>query len=834
MAIDIENYVNNEASTNAGETSSAETEAGNTETDATNSADDANNADAASSTNAATNPEDDATEATNTQDGIESTNNQSNANESSSDAAIEETVPKHEAVRGDLGVFLTLSLAGDVNVTTRQELVDRMAPITLVLQRRTASYDAEADQWQAWSAWKDVSGDAGTHELTADELASYLSAEQNQDFLPLGIAEDETVRTNDLAQQSNKEDDVAAYTFKDLALQDVTDEGAYASRSEYRVVVNSVGSSAALVVDEDKTTETAEVYTGSKDPSDTEHADFEATIATAPVLILDANEAAQLDRNDVALTATLTSTAQDSATDSTADEAVNKNDELTTEEPSSTSSNEADATSGSAAQDEQTLPVSTTPLGTQLMAMNALVQAQGTNSLMLVASSEETVAPFEVTLDARNFLAGHKVVFTTNTDVKVTVDGVTTPHTANTPFAIDPSVKSFTVDASTDPGDPVVTTETVSVPADSEKPTKQTTTTTKTYTYKDAHGNTVTKTHVEEQVIEYAYDVAKPDVEPFAQTSDTTWGTNEQGQTTQTTVTIITYKVTNAEDNSTTTTTQTTTAITTYDETGASVSTDTTTVCNAVTTHPVTTSDTTETTATTDENAVALTVMTGDSTSGDTSMVYSGVAALGATTVKLTAASATFTVQEPQDSVSLTKEWRDNELAVASKPTFTWTVQYAYADINASEGETYAWQDFTPNTIIGHDGTSDVTFATLSGSSAPNDALAANPTKKTASEYTYLFDEVAHAEGETYNPALYQYVYDNGSWRPVVYRVYEKGPLPTSSNASDPKYYQTWEEDENGVDSILVNTLLQSSSAMSDWSATVEWHDGGNKYTTRD
>ena len=126
----------------------------------------------------------------------------------------------HSALAGDL--FVRLSFARDGEQAAPQA-------VTVKLQRRTQTWDADAG---AWSPLDESAADAGwsdvIDEATGTPVAVHLSAEAISTGVLMSRADDDAAN------------DGAAYTFANRSVQTVTADGAYDARYEYRAVVTNV------------------------------------------------------------------------------------------------------------------------------------------------------------------------------------------------------------------------------------------------------------------------------------------------------------------------------------------------------------------------------------------------------------------------------------------------------------------------------------------------------------------------------------------------------------------------------------------------------------------
>ena len=126
----------------------------------------------------------------------------------------------HEALVGNLPVFLGFTIDG---AEAMHEAV------AIRLQRRIRTWDEESG---AWSAIDETKADDGWEdvidELTDLPVAVYLSPHEILAHIV------------DSREDEDGDNDGAAYTFRDLSVQTVTEEGAYLERYEYRAMVTSV------------------------------------------------------------------------------------------------------------------------------------------------------------------------------------------------------------------------------------------------------------------------------------------------------------------------------------------------------------------------------------------------------------------------------------------------------------------------------------------------------------------------------------------------------------------------------------------------------------------
>lgn len=123
------------------------------------------------------------------------------AEASATDKQEQTAAPVHTALSGDLPVTLSFTNSDGASVDS--------VSVCLQLQSRTASWNPADSSWGECGDWVDVSGDAAKINLSAEELIQVKDADSQ-------------------------------YTFTDLSLQTVTDEGAYASRTQYRVIETQV------------------------------------------------------------------------------------------------------------------------------------------------------------------------------------------------------------------------------------------------------------------------------------------------------------------------------------------------------------------------------------------------------------------------------------------------------------------------------------------------------------------------------------------------------------------------------------------------------------------
>jgi len=206
----------------------------------------------------------DASSTTSDATGMESTAASSDVSTSASDStgdAATTTGTKsdaHEAVRGNLSVKLSFTLDSvEVNPVS----------VSLQLQSRTASWDASSGEWSTYGDWADAS--AEKVDLSAEVIADAIKA--NPD---------------------------AAYTFEDLALQSVTDEGVYDTRTQYRVIETKIDGADLVYKDTDEAG--MMVYTATSDLTDAGTMDYTATVSEdASLSIDDQTETAKLESHTI-------------------------------------------------------------------------------------------------------------------------------------------------------------------------------------------------------------------------------------------------------------------------------------------------------------------------------------------------------------------------------------------------------------------------------------------------------------------------------------------------------------------------------------------------------
>lgn len=186
----------------------------------------------------------------------------------------EEPASPRRALTGSLPVYLSFTLDGEDSAPQA---------IVLRLQQRSWLWDSDAGDWvPTWSVtdaadltahWEDVVSDA-----TGEPVAVRLSAEE----IAAGI-----VASYGDADPAN---DGRAYEFADLTVQTVTEEGAYATRTEYRAMVASVDGATEDVRDANAVLEAfdaaAATQTYTVDPARTaaQGTAYRVTLSTEPML----------------------------------------------------------------------------------------------------------------------------------------------------------------------------------------------------------------------------------------------------------------------------------------------------------------------------------------------------------------------------------------------------------------------------------------------------------------------------------------------------------------------------------------------------------------------
>ncbi|MEE0026972.1 MAG: hypothetical protein U0J70_05225, partial [Atopobiaceae bacterium] len=129
-------------------------------------------------------------------------------------------LPAHVALVGNLPVYLSFTMDGKESAPCN---------VTLKLQRRTQTWDPEAN---AWSPIDEAGVNAGWEDVVEEATGLPVMVHLSADRVSRGI----------LASHADDDpnNDGAAYTFTNQTIQTVTEDGAYDARFEYRAVASSV------------------------------------------------------------------------------------------------------------------------------------------------------------------------------------------------------------------------------------------------------------------------------------------------------------------------------------------------------------------------------------------------------------------------------------------------------------------------------------------------------------------------------------------------------------------------------------------------------------------